>query len=128
LKPKRMSEEKTRRVLIPPGSAPNMLKRLPKLIRRSDALVHMEMLGHSMVDITTPEAERAHIKCPIYWDNAKRDIVFNNYLCSCGRLFMFMAKIQFNGQYNPGYNLGVCPCDVCAYFTEGIGCTYDRTT
>ncbi len=90
----------------------NLLFALPKVITRHGMYEHFRQTGDSPRDISAPGADML-IKCPIYHDNGeKQDIIFNNYLCSCGRLFIFEVSMK----------QGICPCNSCRYW-KGL-CTF----
>jgi len=101
-----------------------MLMQIPKVIMRYVMYDHFKEMGHTMIDISTMKMAENKIKCPIYWDNEDRRIVFNNYLCSCGRLFMFKAKFQ-GDKLEPTFMYGACPCNVCRFYKNGVGCCYE---
>lgn len=108
-----------------PNKHAGMLSRLPDIIIRAHMFAHLKQIGHTLIDISDDDMARAMVHCPIYEDNGTRDdIIFNNYLCSCGRLFIFIARQQPGGRTAPGYREGTCPCQVCNYFKEGSGCTW----
>jgi len=82
---------------------------------------------HSFVDISREHLARQHIKCPLYWYNDTVDIVFNNYLCSCGKLFIFPSSVQMSG-IDLDSRQGICPCDACRFWVEGAGCVVPDTS
>jgi hypothetical protein len=102
-----------------------LLYRFPDMLTRSDMFRHMEQPGHGRDDIASSQSlPIIKIRCPIYWDNECRSEIFNNYLCTCGRLFVFKAKHQKNDTIEPDHKYGFCPCEVCRFYREGLGCAY----
>ena len=105
-----------------------MFKMPPRMITRHDMMAHFKDIGHSLKDISTLELAMHEIRCPIYMANERKEMIFNNYLCYCGLLFIFPAKIQkMNGAaaIYPYYNSGVSPCTTCLHYMVNIGCIYD---
>lgn len=102
----------------------NLMNDKPKIITRYDMMSHFKGPGHFPIDISIPDAVMSRLRCPIYADNDRRpDILFNNYLCECGRLFIFKAPFQKapDGRsiINSSYIRGICPCDNCRHFKNG---------
>jgi len=112
------------KIILTDDNRYTMLMQIPKVIMRYVMYDHFKEMGHTMIDISTMKMAENKIKCPIYWDNEDRRIVFNNYLCSCGRLFMFKAKFQ-GDKLEPTFMYGACPCNVCRFYKNGVGCCYE---
>lgn len=110
-----------------------MFKDVPQIVNRGAVMAHMHQFdpgnvrAHGYVDIKNEDTARSRIKCPIYANNDNKKIIFNNYLCSCGLLFIFPGEVQAP-EYEyliPYRGMGVCPCTTCVHWKAIISkCMY----
>lgn len=110
-----------------------MFKDVPRMIGRGQVVEHFNKfdpsspVSHVSINIGDNDTALNRIKCPIYHDNEKSDILFNNYLCSCGLLFVFPAETQLekHTELKQFRGMGVCPCTTCIHWNSLVRkCTY----
>jgi len=110
-----------------------MFKATPQPVSRGMVMAHLYKFdpssprGHGALDISNEASARARIKCPIYHNNEDKEIIINNFLCTCGLLFIFPAQVQGDKyKYLENYyGTGVCPCSTCVHWHKMLHkCTY----